>query len=99
MQDIYRRIQKEYDDNRSAALREVERKKKEVYEKEPKILEIDDKINHINNNLIQLRNDSITTSVKNEKFYITRKNFISYNDTVILFNPNMLDPVFKTIDK
>lgn len=44
MQDIYRRIQKEYDDNRSAALREVERKKKEVYEKEPKILEIDDKI-------------------------------------------------------
>ena len=37
--------------------------------------EIDDKINHINNNLIQLRNDSITTSVKNEKFYITRKNF------------------------
>ena len=30
MQGMYREIQKEYDDNRSAALRAVEKKKKEV---------------------------------------------------------------------
>ena len=44
MQDIYRKIQQEYENNRNAALAEVEKKKKEIYEKEPKILEIDEKI-------------------------------------------------------
>ena len=47
MQDIYRKIQQEYENNRNSALAEVERKKKEIYEKEPKILDIDDKIKKI----------------------------------------------------
>ena len=53
--------------------------------------EIDDKINHINNNLIQLRNDSITTSVKNEKFYITRKNFKNEDEVVCRLKCNKED--------
>ena len=44
MQDVYRKIQQEYESSRNLALAEVERKKNEVYEREPKVLEIDDKI-------------------------------------------------------
>jgi len=47
MQGIYRKIQQEYESNRSYALAEVEKRKKEVYLKEPKILEIDEKIKKI----------------------------------------------------
>lgn len=36
--------------------------------------EIDEKIKHINDDLIKLRKDSVTTSAKNERYYITRKN-------------------------
>lgn len=48
---------------------------------------------------IELDGSFVSVVGKHIEVDITRKNFISYNDTVLLFNPNMLDPVFKTIDK
>lgn len=70
MQDIYRKIQQEYENNRNSALAEVERKKKEIYEKEPKILEIDDKIKKIGievtKSIIFIDDDSKRTEAVNE---------------------------------
>ena len=48
---------------------------------------------------LELDNDFVSVVGKHIDVDITRGNFISYNDTVLLFNPNKLDPVFKTIDK
>lgn len=48
---------------------------------------------------IELTKDYVSVVGKYIEVDITRKNFMSYNDTVLLFHPNMLDPVFKTIDK
>lgn len=53
--------------------------------------EIDDKINHINDDLIKLRKDSVTTSEKNEKFYITRKNFKNEDEVVCRLKCNEED--------
>ena len=47
MQDVYRKIQQEYENNRNTALAEVERKKQDIYEKEPKVLDIDESIKKI----------------------------------------------------
>lgn len=44
MQDIYRRIKQEYENNRSKALFEVEKRKKEIYAKEPVLSDMDEKI-------------------------------------------------------
>lgn len=70
MQDIYRKIQQEYENNRNAALAEVEKKKKELYEKEPKILEIDDNIKkigmEITKSIIFMDDDSKRNDLVNE---------------------------------
>ncbi|MBP3284759.1 MAG: ATP-binding protein [Clostridia bacterium] len=44
MQDIYRRIQREYEESRSKALAEVDARKKELYEREPELAKIDEEI-------------------------------------------------------
>ena len=70
MQDVYRKIQQEYENNRNLALAEVERKKKEIYEKEPKILEIDENIKkigmEITKSIIFIDDDSKRTEAVNE---------------------------------
>lgn len=70
MQDIYRKIQQEYENNRNTALAEVEKKKKELYEKEPKILEIDENIKkigmEITKSIIFMDDDSKRTDLVNE---------------------------------
>jgi len=62
MQDIYRRIQREYDESRTKALAEVEERKKELYAKEPELEKIDDEIKsrgvEITKSLIFVEDDS-----------------------------------------
>lgn len=70
MQDIYRKIQQEYENNRNVALAEVEKKKKEIYKREPKILEIDDNIKkigmEITKSIIFMDDDSKRNDLVNE---------------------------------
>ena len=65
-----RKIQQEYENNRNAALAEVEKKKKEISEKEPKILEIDENIKkigmEITKSIIFMDDDSKRTDLVNE---------------------------------
>ena len=70
MQDVYRKIQQEYENNRNTALAEVERKKQDIYEKEPKVLDIDESIKkigmEITKSIIFIDDDSKRTDAVNE---------------------------------
>lgn len=62
MQDIYRRIQREYDESRTRALVEVEERRKTLYERSPELEAIDDEIKsrgvEITKSLIFVEDDS-----------------------------------------
>jgi len=49
--------------------------------------------------VIELSNDTVTVSSENINVNLTEKYVVSFGREILLFGPNNLQPVFKTIDK